>query len=400
MSQRLRAVSFLLLLLTATASRAQTTLFSDDFQRTNSSTVGQGWTEYLMRARRDGTVDRRPGNGDWVIRSGALSCAMSPDGRYAEDFVVTSERFPVEGTQVVFELRGRMQPQADGGPGVGWLADPQAYSGASTQGFIGLAAHVMAGSTSVDLLANGAAFPQVGGMGFRFSDKEWVPHRLSVQDGFLTYQIGSAEPVSVRIQPPLEAARRHFLVALRAQGRGWHVADIRGFRITSGGAAVAQVPPSLPPPSITSPPPPPPLATPPTVASPSAEGDYITGLLGRSAYSASALAASRGKDPQRGSVVLLHGAPSQEQLSRQVETWSLSFRGEGPGTYEAGNETAAITFSRGPDDFFLPRPDCRVTVTRFEDGVVEGAFSGAFEHHAGGKVEVVPGSGSFRASIE
>lgn len=355
----------------------QRVLFEDRFERPDSSSPGPGWREFLMR----GAVSA--GDSPWSIRGHGLVFDLTGGSQYVEDFVVTADAFPVEGTRVEFDWKGQVSTrQGYVGPAALWLDDPArrvgAYNLAPGPGFLGLAVHhkwETQGSRGILLFAGGVHHESPDVLAPGINSGQFAHHAITVRNGQLTWEAQGQKPITLPLDQPLEpGARRRFMFSVRLYDAGVpQRVEVRNFRIVAlDGASPPQ----------------------------GGAGHVFQADFGGRAVRLEALAGSQGDDGRGGKVTSLHAAGSKGQLLGEANLAALSFRGTGAGTYTAPS-AAALSFTVSPREVYLSTGgELKVVVSRCDATACEGTFSGRVQRYVDDVSQgAVPVTGSFRAPV-
>ncbi len=363
-----RLATFALLL--PLAAGAQAVLFEDTFQRSDSSQLGAQWAELSLRG------DQAPRQADtaWSIRSGALTFSANGTGAYVEDFVATTQAFPVDGTRVEFELRavtGTRQGYV--GPAVLWVDEPTRKRGAynldgAGPGYLGLGLFYRWENqgTGGALLYAGAPSPawqdadrKVPGV----NQGRFAKHALSVKDGFVTWEADGAVLARAPLAQPLSpGAKRRLMISNRLYDAGLaQSVELRNLRITGGGGAA-------PPPGE-------------TFLKANAPPERADALVAQAFV---------------GPSLVIEAASSMHDVAHDRAHWRLAIRGSGLGRFPA-----ALSFNLAPQRGWVSTSPCVATVTRLDASLAEGQFDCVLQGFDGERDGAqVRSQGTFRAEVQ
>lgn len=220
-------------------------LLEDAFIRSDSTTVGSNWTEVKMR---NGTGSAVPvsetGDSPWSIKNNTLYYEGTGNNTYTEDFIETVKEFPINNSQVEFEIRGTASTHLGYvGPGFFWApAISKRIGGFMTvdnsepligvQGFYGWES---GGVKGVVYKLNGDFKLDAEGKLAGINESEFVKHTIIIKDNQLTYKVAGAVVATYPLNVSLPAeTKRHFSFDVRYYDSGiLFKVEIRNLKITS-----------------------------------------------------------------------------------------------------------------------------------------------------------------------
>lgn len=218
-------------------------LFTDLFERPDSSMVGDGWIEVAMRNGTGNSVpSKKPEDTPWSIKNKTLSYEAMGNGTYTEDFIQTVNEFPIDNTKVEFEIRGTASTKLGYvGPGAFWAPSPdkrvggfetidgkqpligvQAFYGWESSGTKGLVYKLGGGMQKTDSIFAG------------INQNEFIKHTIIIKNGTLTYQASNNPSVTYELNvKPLPGEKRHFSFDVRYYDNGIPFkTEIKNFKIS------------------------------------------------------------------------------------------------------------------------------------------------------------------------
>lgn len=218
-------------------------VFEDNFQRSDSESVGSDWEEYLYRT---GMGHATRGETPWSVRGGTLYFEAKGDkvgmGGLIGDFVQTAQQFPVNNTRVEFEIRAKSKTEWQClGPNAFWVPEPSYRWGLEDPrigpDFIGVQAAYHGGigrSRGLYIFSRGTNndTPQAAFAGL--NESGFAKHVIIIKDGKITYQSDSCGPLTYNISVPLyKGAKRHFSFGARLSELDHEpqIIEIRNFKI-------------------------------------------------------------------------------------------------------------------------------------------------------------------------
>ncbi len=219
-------------------------LIEDSFIRADSTNVGSEWTEVKMI---NGTGSSVPlvetGDSLWSIKNNTLYYEGTGNNTYTEDYIETIKEYPINNTQVEFEMRGTVSTQlAYVGPAFFWApATAKRMGGFTTidniepligvQGFYGWES---GGIKGMVYKLNGDFKLDPEGKLAGINGSEFVKHTIIIKDNKLTYKVAGTEVASYPLSASLPAdAKRHFSFDVRYYDNGvLFKVEIKNLKIT------------------------------------------------------------------------------------------------------------------------------------------------------------------------
>jgi hypothetical protein len=213
-------------------------LFQDNFQRADSTWVGNGWREYT---RRNDQVQAQ--DSPWRIRNGELYFEAVGANSYIEDFIETAATFPVDNVRVEFELRARVATSRGYvGPTMFWSGNASDRGASSNvgagPGHIGVAAFnswETGGAKGLIISTHGGSQVYKDQVLSGVNQTGFASISITIQNGYMTYQGQNAPAITLALSQPLGAgAARHWTFGARLYDSAVpQVIEIRNLRITS-----------------------------------------------------------------------------------------------------------------------------------------------------------------------
>ncbi len=213
-------------------------LFQDNFQRADSTWVGNGWREYTRRNEQVQAQDS-----PWRIRNGELYFEATGANSYIEDFIETAATFPVDNVRVEFELRASVATSRGYvGPTMFWSGNAADRGGSANvgagPGHIGVAAFnswETGGAKGLVISTHGGSRVYKDQILSGVNQAGFASISITVQNGSVTYQGQNAAAITLALSQPLGAgAARHWTFGARLYDSAVpQVIEIRNLRITS-----------------------------------------------------------------------------------------------------------------------------------------------------------------------
>jgi hypothetical protein len=222
----------------AVASSPERTLFQDNFQRADSTWVGNGWREYTRRNDQFQAADS-----PWQIRGGTLYFEAVGSNGYIEDFIETAATFPVENVRVDFDLHATVTTSKGYvGPNAFWSGEAfqrsSATNVASGPGHIGVAAFnswETGGARGLVVSNHGGAQVYKDMVLAGVNQPGFAAISITVRGGQVIYSGQGSPAISLGLSQPLgPGAARHWTFGARLYDAGVsQVIQIRNLRITA-----------------------------------------------------------------------------------------------------------------------------------------------------------------------
>lgn len=221
----------------------QNVIFEDNFSRLNSLDLGPQWQKFKVRGG-TGNTSALPVKADtpWSIKDNALHFEYTGDNTYTEDFIQTTNKFPVNNTKVEFEIRARAATSRGYvGPTAFWATSGENRSGAYNTTnripLIGLYASYRwenAGKKGLGIMINGGQKDYPNGVFSGLNQDNFAKHVIIIRNGKITYQSHDIGAVTLDLANPLSSdTKRHFSFGARLYDYGIpQVIDIRNLKIT------------------------------------------------------------------------------------------------------------------------------------------------------------------------
>ncbi len=241
--------SLLLVFIFSSPALAASIIFEDNGQRANATSPGYSWEEYFMRES-EGRI-ARSGDTPWSIQGNSIYYQASGQNSYIEDFIQTSETFPVDNTVIEFDFRGSAGTTAGYvGPVVLWATDAEQRTGFVQANDGRAAIGVQAwyrwenGGTRGLILHKGGSFSDYGNAVFAgLNQQEFSHHRITVKDNNITYESDQFPELTLPLSSALASGeQRHLSLGVRLYDQGVpQIVEFRNIRITSLGEDGADV---------------------------------------------------------------------------------------------------------------------------------------------------------------